>query len=149
MAVLNRTIPHPQAREPERTRPTVRVGPVLLLACAAAVVVGLLQVVQMSEATTTNFAIQKRAQEKLVLEASVRDLEAEIAALSSISRVEREAQRLGLKAAASRKVVEVNVAWPGSSSPLPSDLVPEDEERSGADEDAPLWRDVINLLPVN
>jgi cell division protein FtsL len=148
MAVLNRTIPRPLAKAP--ARPSIRIGPVLLLAGAAAVIIGLLQVVQMSEATTTNFAIQKRAHEKVQLEASVRDLEANIAALSSITRVEQEANRLGLKPATSREVISVNVAWPGASSPLPSSLAPPEKPKAaGAPKDAPWWRDLLHLLPFN
>ena len=148
MAVLSRTIPHAQAKAP--ARPSIRIGPVLLLAGAAAVIIGLLQVVQMSEATTTNFAIQKREQDKLQLQASVRDLEANIAALSSITRVEQEARRLGLRPAASRQVISVNVAWPGASSPLPSSLAPPARAATnGAPKDTPWWRDLLNLLPFN
>jgi cell division protein FtsL len=148
MAVLNRTIPHPLAKVP--ARPSIRIGPVLLLAGAAAVIIGLMQVVQMSEATTTNFAIQKRQHDKLQLEASVHELEANIAALSSITRVEQEAKRLGLQPATSRDVISVNVAWPGASSPLPSSLAPPDQqEAAGVTKDTPWWRDLLNLLPFN
>lgn len=148
MALLNGTIPRPLAKAP--ARPSIRIGPVLLLAGAAAVIIGLLQVVQMSEATTTNFAIQKREQDKLQLEASVRDLEANVAALSSITRVEQEAKRLGLQSATSREVISVNVAWPGASSPLPSNLAPPKQAvTAGAPKKAPWWRHPLKLPPFN
>ena len=145
MAVLNRTI----ARTRPKAAPTAGLhpGPVLLIAAAAIVIIGLLQVVQTSEATTKSFAIQRLEQDKLELEASVRELEADVAALSSLARIEQEARRLGLKPPEAREAVEVNVAWPGADAPLPTRFVPEGEEAGPAGEDSSWWQDLLRLLP--
>jgi len=99
VAVLNRTLD----RSEPKPATSLRLGPVLLIAGLAIVIIALLQIVQTSEATTTGFSIQSLKQEKLELESAVRGVEAEVAALSSIERVEREAARLGLAPATSRR----------------------------------------------
>ena len=149
MAVLNRTI----ARTRPKAAPTagLQLGPVLLIAGAAIVIIGLLQVVQTSEATTRSFAIQRLEQRRLELEANVRELEADVASLSSLSRIEQETHRLGLTAPEAREAVEVNVAWPGAEAPLPSRFAPQgaDEEAEPAEKDSPWWRDLLRLLPFD
>ena len=145
MAVLNRTIARTRPKAAPATG--LHLGPVLLIAGAAIVIIGLLQVVQTSEATTKSFAIQRLEQDKLELDASVRELEADVAALSSLARIEQEARRLGLKPPEAREAVEVNVAWPGADAPLPTRFVPEDEEVEPAGKGSPWWQDLLRLLP--
>ncbi len=147
MAVLNRTL----ARTRPKATPALRLGPVLLVAGLAIVVIALLQVVQTSEATTTSFAIQELEQERLELETSVRQLEAEVAALSSLSRIEQETQRLGLVPPQARASMEVNVAWPGADEQqLPTRFAPPEEEQAeseGHPDASGWWQDLLKPLP--
>ena len=74
----------------------------MLIAVAALVIVGLLRVVQTSQATTAGFAVQALQQDKLEVETALRQLEADVGLLSSLERIEREALRLGLAPAVTR-----------------------------------------------
>lgn len=145
MAVLNRTL----SRTQPKASTALRLGPVLLVAGLVVLIIALLQVVQTSEATTTSFAIQRRQQEKLELEASVRQLEAEVAALSSLSRIEQEARRLGLEPPQAQESVVVNVAWPEADQQrLPTRYAPVGEEPIEVKrEDSSWWQDLLKLLP--
>ena len=125
-------------------------GRVLLVAGVIVVVVALLQLMQSSEAVTSSFAIQRLGSERLELRTRVSQLEAEIASLSSLSRIEREAQdRLGLEPAAGQQSVQVNVPWPAANQQfLPSRYAP--PETAAADErpeESGWWRDLLELLP--
>ena len=148
MAVLSRSL--------ERSQRLATVSPriwhVLLFAGAVIGVLGLLQVVQTSDATTTNFAIQRLEQQKLEAQTEVHQLEAQVALLSSLARVEREAsERLGLEPPVAQQAVEVNVAWPAADQQrLPTRFVPAGE--AGVEGDAgesPWWRDLLGLLSFN
>ena len=114
-------------------------------------VIGLLQIVQTSRATTANFEIQGLEQQKLELGAQVRQLEAEVAGLSSLSRIEGEAKRLGLVKPQTVQAVEVNVA--AEEAPLnrlPTRFLPaEAEQLEDAGGDSSWWRDLLQVLPFN
>lgn len=130
----------------------MRLGPVLLVAGLAVVIIALLQLSQRSEATTTSFAIQGLEQEKLELETTVRQLEAEVAALSSLSRIGREATRLGLEPANARELLQVNVASAVDDGLLPSRFAPAGEveaKEEGRSEQPAWWRELLELLPFN
>lgn len=144
MAILDRTV----VRSQPKAVASVRLGPVLLAAGAVIVAVGLLQLVQTSRATTASFAIQRLEQEKLELEAAVRQLEAEVASLSSLARIEQEAGRLGLGPPQARESVEVNVAWPADGQRLPTRFAPGENGEPGVGEQgSSWWRDLLELLP--
>jgi len=147
VTVVNRSL----ARSGGKAAPALRVMPVLLIAGAAIVVIGLLQVVQTSEATTASFAIQRLEQRRLELEASVRGLEADVAALSSLERIDREAARLGLAPPSAQETIEVNVPWSGAEEDwLPSRFAPAGEEQAGENGSSggPAWWDgLLDLLP--
>ena len=146
MAVLNR----PFDRVPATASTSLRAGPVLLVAVVAIVMVALLQLVQTSDATTRNFAIQQLEQERLELRTRTGQLEAEIAALSPLSRIEQEArERLGLEPAAAQQSLQVNVPWPGAGQQLlPTRFVPEEEPVVVEQSDGSVWwRDLLELLP--
>lgn len=131
----------------------MRLGPVLLVAGLAVVIIALLQLSQRSEATTTSFAIQGLEQEKLELETTVRQLEAEVAALSSLSRIGREATRLGLEPAKARESIQVNVVWSAvDDGLLPTRFAPAGEveaKEEGRSEQSAWWRQLLKLLPFN
>ena len=146
MAVLNRTL----VRAKPKARPALRLRPTLLTAGAAIVIIALLQVIQTSEATTASFNIQRLEQRHLELRLSVEQLQAEVAGLSSLSRIEQEATRLGLVAPKDQETVAVNVPWPGAEEDqLPTRFAPagqSEEERSSGDGSA-WWQDPLGLLP--
>ena len=145
MAVLNRSIGQAQRRA--QTTP-LRIGPVLAVAVIAIVVLAVLQLTETSGATTTNFAIHRLEEQKLELRTVTRQLEAEVATLSSLSRVEREArERLGLEPPRSRETIEVNASWPAQDQPrLPTRFAP-DAVADESGESSTWWRDLLQLLP--
>ncbi len=145
MAVISRTIsPHQQ-----QASIAVRFGPLLLIAVAALVIVGLLRVVQTSQATTAGFAVQALQQDKLEVETALRQLEADVALLSSLERIEREAQRLGLAPPAEQASVRVNAALPAANM-LPTRFAPEeDAEESAGSGATSWWRSLLKPLPFN
>ncbi len=145
MAVISRTISQPQ----QQTSIAVRFGPILLIAVAALVIVGLLRVVQTSQATTAGFAVQALKQDKLELETALRQLEADVAMLSSLERIEQEARRLGLALPAAQASVRVNVASPVENT-LPTRFAPaEDAEESAGSGATSWWRSLLKPLPFN
>jgi hypothetical protein len=129
---------------------TIRPGSILLIAAVVIVIIGLLQIIQTSKATTRTFEIQKLEQQKLQLGAEVRDLEAQVAGMSSLPRIQAESQRLGLVRAQSIEAVTVNIAMPDDSvDRLPSRFAAGAVQLHEAETDSPWWRDVIGLLPFN
>ena len=133
MAVSGRTLAAPSAGVPGQR---LQLMPILILAAAAIVVIGLLRIVQTSQATTATFAMTDMQQEKLELETNVRQLEAEVASLSSLERIEREAARLGLRSPKGVSYIEVNATWPaeavdGLPAPGPSSYAGFSRRRPG------------------
>jgi cell division protein FtsL len=77
--------------------PRLRPRTVAGAALAVLVLASLWQVLQTSDATTTGFEIQRLERQRDALQAEVHSLEAEVADLSSLNRIDREArERLGL-----------------------------------------------------
>lgn len=156
MAVVQRTIAATQQKVGGRR---LQLVPILLIAAAAVVVIGLLRIVQTSQATTASFAMQSLQQEKLELETSVRQLEAEVASLSSLERIERDAERLGLTQPEQVSHVQVNVAWPSEAGDLlPERFAPDGEEdaaapaaaaEDGSSDGSGWWQDLLGLLPFD
>jgi cell division protein FtsL len=108
-------------------------------------IVGLWQVIQISDATTIGFNISHLEQERLNWQASVHELEAEVAALTSLERVEREARdRLGMVPAAEQIHLQVDVPAPEQQ------LIPRrylDEEPSTSEPEGSWWDPLLRLLP--
>lgn len=142
MAVLNRPFDRSQARATS----SIHLGPVLVVAVVAIAVVALLQVAKTSDATATSFAILRLEQERLEMEVGVRQLEADVASLASLSRIEQEAQRLGLKPPAGRSSVQISVAWPAEAEQLPTRYAPT-IERELDQQNSSWWRDLLEFLP--
>lgn len=141
MAVLDHPFPA------LRTTPRLRLAPVLIVAALAIITVALLRVVQTSDVATTNFHIQQLEQERLEMRTRVGQVEAQIAALSSLSRIEREArERLGLEPPAAQRTVAVNVPWPAAEQQLPTRFAP-DEDVAVDEQGSAWWRDLLHLLP--
>ena len=111
----------------------------------AAAAIALLQVVQTSNFTHTGQQLQRLEAERSLLKAEVYDLEAEVAALSSLDRTERAArERLGMIPARSIEYVAVEIEAP-SGPLLPRPLVsPRLEQPDGE----PWWQSMLKALPL-
>ncbi len=111
----------------------------------AVAAIALLQVVQSSGFAHTGQQLQRLEMERVTLKAEVYDLEAEVAALSSLERTERAAkERLGMIQARTITYMSVEVEAP-SGPLLPRPLVtPSGEHPAGE----PWWESVIKALPV-
>lgn len=146
MAVQNHTLERPH----RGFRATLRLGSVFTLAGVAVLAMALLQLVQTSGATTTNFSIQQLEQEELQLRTRVSQLEAQIASLASLSRIEQIAQeRLGLEPPVAQESLQVNVPWLAEDRQrLPTRFAPDKELEVDDQPDASgWWQDLLKLLP--
>jgi cell division protein FtsL len=118
---------------------------IIVLAFGAVALLGLLQVIQTSDATSTSYTIRHLEQERLDLSAQVHSLEAEVATLASLERVEREARaRLGMVPAENVLYLEVDVPPPQQQ------LVPRRFSASNPNVDEPgtsWWQALLKLLP--
>ncbi len=124
MSALDRLIPGPIARplsQPLNLRPVL------------------------SDATTTGYSVRGLEQQRLTLQAQVHDLEAEVAALTSIERVEREARgRMGMTPPEQVLMLEVQ-AKPPTHQLVPERYLTEVEEPTP---DGGSWREaLLRLLP--
>ena len=118
---------------------------ILALAFAVVALLGLLQVIQTSDATSTGYAIRSLEEERLDWSAQVHSLEAEVASLASLERVEREAKgRLGLVPAERVIYLESNTAPPSQQ------LVPRrffTSEPGSGNAGTSWWQALLKLLP--
>jgi cell division protein FtsL len=142
MATLDRLGPAPAAAPlPSTWRPR-RALAVALIAAAA---IALLQVVQTSGFAHTGQQLQRLETERAALKAEVYDLEAEVAALSSLERTERAArERLGMIQARTISYMSVEVEAP-SGPLLPRPLVTPPTEPPPVE---PWWEVVLKALPL-
>jgi cell division protein FtsL len=139
---------------PRLPRGRVRSG-WLLLACAAALLIGAaaLQVNQFSAVTGTGYEIEELKRARAEKQATNHDLEAEVARLSSLARVEIEARaRLGMGPPA--KVVHLDIVGTVPDHQtlptryLPHEQAAEDIANDGSSVDnGSFWDHVLDLLP--
>ncbi len=113
----------------------------------AVALVGLWQVIQASDVTTTGFNISRLEQDRANWQASVHQLEAQVAALTSLERVERDArERLGMVPAQEQIHLEVDVPAPKQQ------LIPRrylDEEPPPSEPGGSWWDPLLRLLPFH
>jgi cell division protein FtsL len=143
MAILNRTL----ERAAPRIRPALRVPPVLPVALVIIVALGLLRIIQSSEATTTNYSIQDLEQQRLEARTVNSELEAEIARLSALDRIQNEAERRGLVPALEQDVVPVNVPPPALDLPGSAGPAGENDESASEGADSGWLDEALDLLP--
>src|SRR5213593_4635459 len=106
MATLDRLAPPPTSSFPARTAWSPRRAIAAVLTVAAAIAV--LQVIQSSGFANTGQAIQRLEAQRLESSAQVHELEAEVAALQSLDRIERNGRdRLGMVPARNITYVDV------------------------------------------
>lgn len=142
----------PRAALPARPAPgKARAGRIAVLAGGALLVmVALLQVNQFSRLTSTGYEIERLERERAEKQAINHQLEAEVAGLSSLARVDWEARtRLKMEPAKRKLQIAVNVPAPDRQS-LPSRFLPAPEVApvdAGADPSPPLWKRMLDALP--
>jgi cell division protein FtsL len=142
MSTLDRLIPRPLPKP--LSQPT-SLRPVLLGAFLTIALVGLLQVVQTSDATTTGYSLRRLEQDRLDRQAQVHQLEAEVAALTSMERIEGEARgRLGMTAPDDVLSLEVH-KQPPAQQLIPRRFAPEVEKSTS--ETGSWWQALLRLLP--
>ena len=143
MATLDRLAPPPTSSFPARTAWSPRRAIAAVLTVAAAI--ALLQVVQSSSFANTGQQIQGLETQKLDSTARVHQLEAEVAALSSLDRIERNARdRLGMVPA--RNIMYVQVAVPAPEDPLlPRPVLTAPSSRVSH---PTIWQRLVHLLPL-
>jgi cell division protein FtsL len=111
-----------------------------------AVAIALLQVVQSSSFANTGQQIQRLELEKQSRTAEIRDMEAQVAALSSLDRIERSARnQLGMVPAARIEHISVNAAAPGVPL-LPRPIL--NPVRPAAPATEPWWQSLFKALPL-
>ncbi len=121
--------------------------PLLLTAAALAIgLAALLPLIQSSSATTTNGNIQRLEQEKTDWQARLREIELEVAGLSSLNRIEQEAiERLGMVPPEEIRYITVSgpapEAWRPPSRFLPAPTEPLEPSSS-------LWDKAFGWVPL-
>jgi cell division protein FtsL len=118
----------------------------LLVGVVAVVAIGLVRVVQSSDATSTNFEIQALQEQRLDWLTRVQQLEAEVSVQTSLQRIEGEARgRLGMVPGGDAERVTVGMPLPEQSL-APGDATRADEEDEGGG-GSWWWHDLDDLLP--
>ena len=142
MSALDRLIPRPLSRPLSQP---LSLRPVLLGAFLVIALVGLLQVTQTSGVTSTGYSLRSLEQERLARQAH--QLEAEVAALTSMERIESEARgRLGMVAPAEVETLEVH-KQPPAQQLIPQRYFPEAAESTPK---AGSWQQrLLRLLPLH
>ena len=117
----------------------------LALAFGAVAFLGMLQVIQTSDATSTGYTIRLLEQDRLDWSARVHRLEADVASLTSLERIEREARgRLGMVPAENVLYLEVDVP-PPRQQPVPRRFL--SSEPGPGEASTPWWQALLKLLP--
>jgi len=121
-----------------------------LLFIAALLVIGvaLLQVNQFSRLASTGYQINELNRERASRQAENHELEAEVASLSSLARVDWEARtRLHMEPAQQKLYIDVNHALPDRQM-LPTRFLPQEQPVTApVGEDGALWKRLLRLLP--
>jgi cell division protein FtsL len=141
MATLDRLAPPSAAQAAPAWSPRRAI----VIAFFIAIAIALLQVAQTSGFAHTGQTMQRLETQKADLRAQVHELEAEVAALSSLERTERAArERLGMGPARAVEFLQVGVPAP-SGVLLPRPLV---GPVSTETDDDPWWLPLVRMLPL-
>jgi cell division protein FtsB len=119
---------------------------VLTIAIVVVGLAGLLPLLESSQATSTGYSIRQLERQRNDWEARSHELEAEIASLVSLDRIEREArERLHMEVPEHTVYITVDVASP-ASQPVPDRFLPPKEQES-VEENQSWWQSLLDLLP--
>jgi len=116
----------------------------LVLAVGLAGAGALLPVVQNSIATSRGFDIQAAQRQETQLKGEISLLEADVAELTSLTRIERRAREIGLLPVPDPIYVNVNEPGPAPAK-LPSEYLPREETRPVSS--SPWWKPLVSWLP--
>ncbi len=105
----------------------------------------MLPVLQNSWTTTRGFETQDLEARQAALSSDIHRLEADVANLTSLSRIDRRAQAIGLIPGGTPIYVEVGEAGPAPAN-IPSEFLPELDRES--DEPDSLWRSLLSRVPL-
>lgn len=118
---------------------------VLTIALVAVGLAGLLPLLQKSQDVNTNYSIRQLERQRNDWEARIHELEAEIASLAALDRIEKEArQRLDMQTPGDTVYLSVDVASP-ESQPIPDRFLPPKQE--SVKEQQSWWQSLLDLLP--
>ena len=141
MATLPRPLAHPGLRLPGNVaRGRWPLAGAIVLASASA----MLPVLQNSSATSRGFRAQSIDAETAQLNGEVSELEAEVARLTSLERVQRRAQQIGLAPSSNPIYVSVDVAGPAPAK-IPAEYLPPPKPQTSDQES--WWRSLFRWLP--
>lgn len=115
------------------------VGALLVAGMAA-----MLPVIQNSTATSEGFDLQAYQAQEAELRSQITLLEADVARLTSLKRIERRALEIGLVEASDPIYVNVNEPGPAPAK-LPAEYLPRPEPARPDPE--PWWKPLVNWLP--
>jgi cell division protein FtsL len=119
---------------------------VLTIALVAVGLAGLLPLLQSSQTTTTGYNIRQLERQRNDWQARIHELEAEIASLAALDRIEREArERLNMQPPEDTLYLTVDVARP-ESQPVPDRFLPPKKQET-VKEDQSWWQSLLDLLP--
>lgn len=104
----------------------------------------MLPVIQNSAATSRGFDIQEIRQREARLNGEISLLESDVARLTSLTRIERRAQDIGMVPAANPIFVTVNEPGPAPAK-LPAEYLPRRSPEQEAP--APWWKPLVSWLP--
>ena len=140
MAAINRPFPQ-QRRLPLPQRPAINwwvLGALFVFGFGAT-----LPVIQNSSATTRGFEVQALQAQQQQLNGDIKQLESDVATLTSLQRIERRATELGLEPGTDPIYIEVSEPGPAPAK-IPSEYLPEPVRvPEGLD---PWWKSLISWL---
>jgi hypothetical protein len=125
--------------------PAPRLNGWILASVLVAAIGAMLPVLQNSIATSRGFDSQLLDARQTSLRSEIRVLEAEVARLTSLDRIERRALVLGLVPAEEPRFVAVDVPGPAPAK-IPAEHLPGVVPIQ--DDPAPWWRSLVNWLPL-
>ena len=115
-------------------------GGVLMVGMSA-----MLPVIQSSAATSEGFRTQQSQSDEERLKGEISLLEADVAQLTSLPRIQRRATELGLAPADNPIYVRVDEAGPAPAK-IPAEFLPTPIPKTDPPE--PWWRSIFSLLPL-
>src|SRR5262245_53353468 len=144
MATLDRLAPPHSASPLPQVRASWSPRRAIAVAVTLATAIAVFQVFQSSGIANTGEHMHQLETERADSSARVKNLEAEVAALSSLDRIDRAARdRLGMVPA--RNISYVNVAVPAPSGPLLPRPV---AAKPTPEVSRPFWERVLKAMPV-
>lgn len=143
MAAINHPLGRAGRGLPLRT-PAGHLNWTLIGAVSAVALSAMLPVLQNSAATSQGFDIQAIRQREAEIDGEISLLESDVARLTSLNRIERRAQDIGMVPAANPIFVSVNEPGPAPAK-LPAEYLPRRSPQQDAP--APWWKPLVGWLP--